>query len=107
MNPNKNSNKSFQFAIITIVCFLIFIVFQFLAASDKISEETYTYASTFSVSIIFVAAIAGFFYSMKGLKEPISVKKIIGLLVNAILILFLIGAIVFNIMDLAELSKMH
>ncbi|MFD2917722.1 hypothetical protein [Psychroserpens luteus] len=103
MNPNKNSNKSFQFAIITIVCFLIFIVFQFLAGSDKISEETYTYASSFSISLVFVAGIAGFIYSMKGLKEPISVKKIIGLLVNSILILLLVGIIVASVKDISNL----
>lgn len=107
MNPNKNSNKAFQFVIITIVSFLIFVLFQFLAASDKISEETYTYASSFSVSVIFIAAIAGFVYSVKGWKEPLSVKKIIGLLVNSILIFLLIGVVIANVMDLAELSKMH
>jgi len=99
MNPNKNTNKSFQFAIITIVSFAIFVLFQFLAASDRISEENYTYASSFVISIVFVAGIAGFIYSMKGLKEPISVKKIIGLFVNAILILLLIGVIVANVLD--------
>ncbi|TXE20218.1 hypothetical protein ES692_00010 [Psychroserpens burtonensis] len=99
MNPNKNSNKSFQFAIITIVCFGVFIVFQVLAARDDISEETYTYASSFFVSLVFVAAIASFVSSIKGLKEPISVKKIIGLSVNALLILLLIAVIVANVMD--------
>ena len=100
MNPSKNSNKAFQFAIITIVCFLIFVLFQFLAASNKISEETYTYASSFTISVIFIAAIAGFINSIKGLKEPSSVKKVIGLLVNAFIILLLIGAIAANVLDL-------
>ena len=99
MNLNKNSNKSFQFAIITIVCFLIFIVFQVLAARDEISEETYTYASSLSISLVFIAGITGFIYSMKGLRESISAKKIIGLFVSAILILLLVGVIVANVMD--------
>ncbi|MFT4611863.1 MAG: hypothetical protein ACJA1H_002216 [Glaciecola sp.] len=77
----------------------MFIVFQVLAARDNISEDTYTYASSFSISLVFVAVIAGFVYSMKGLKEPISVKKTIGLLVNAILMLLLLGVIVANVMD--------
>jgi hypothetical protein len=100
MNSNKNSNKAFQFAIITIVSFLIFVLFQFLAASNKISEDTYTYASSFSISVIFIASIAGFVNNMKGLREPNSIKKIIGLLVNSILILLLIGVIVANLMDI-------
>ncbi|MFT5847553.1 MAG: hypothetical protein ACJARX_000608 [Psychroserpens sp.] len=83
---------------------MIFIVFQVLAASDKISEETYTYASSFFVSLVIVATIARFVYSMKGLKEPISVRKMIGLMVNAILILLFTVVIVI---DPAELSKMH
>jgi hypothetical protein len=83
---------------------LIFIVFQVLAASDKISEETYTYASSFFVSLVIVATIARFVYSMKGLKEPILVRKMIGLMVNAILILLFTVVIVI---DPAELSKMH
>lgn len=68
------------------MCFLAFILFQVLTASNKISEETYTYASSFFVVLVIVATIAGFVYRMKGLKEPISVKKTIGLLVNAFLI---------------------
>ncbi|MEM5564853.1 hypothetical protein WNY78_07040 [Psychroserpens sp. AS72] len=103
MIPSKNSNKSFQFAIITIVSFLIFVLLQFLAASNNISEETYTYASSFSISVVFVAGIAGFIFSMKGWKEPISVKKIIGLLVNSILILLLVGIIVASIKDISNL----
>lgn len=102
MNPNKNSNKAFQFAIISMVCFLIFVLFQFLAASNEISEDTYTYASSFTISIIFIAAIVGFINSIKGLKEPNSVKKIIALLVNVVLILLLVGVIVANVMDVSH-----
>lgn len=68
------------------MCFLAFILFQGLAASNETPEETYTYASSFFVVLVIVATIAEFVYSMKGLKEPILVKKTIGLLVNAILI---------------------
>ena len=99
MNPNKNSNKSFQFAILTIVCFGMCIVFQVLAVRDNISEDTYTYVSSFFVSLVFVAAIASFVFSIKGWKEPISVKKIIGLSVNALLILLLIAVIVANVIN--------
>ncbi|WP_040281958.1 hypothetical protein [Psychroserpens damuponensis] len=103
MNLSKNTNKAFQFAIISIVCFLIFVLFQFLAASNRISEETYTYASSFSIAVVLIAGITGFFYSMKGLKEPISVKKIIGLLVNSILILLIISIFAASIIDLSKL----
>ena len=79
------------------VCFAMFIVFQLLAAHNNTSEDIYTYVSSFSISLVFVAAIAGFVFSMKGFKESISVKKTIGLLWNAILILLLIGVVVANI----------
>nr|WP_321223559.1 hypothetical protein [uncultured Psychroserpens sp.] len=102
MNPNKNSNKSFQFAIITIVSVLIFVLFQFLAANNNISEDIYTYASSFMLSIIFVAVIAGFIYSIKGLREPISVKKIIGLCVASIFTLILIGVVIANVTDIYD-----
>jgi hypothetical protein len=75
------------------------IVFQVLAVRDNISEDTYTYVSSFFVSLVFVAAIASFVFSIKGLKEPISVKKIIGLSVNALLILLLIAVIVANVIN--------
>jgi hypothetical protein len=88
------------------VCFLAFILFQVLAASNKISEETYTYASSFFVSLVIVATIAGFVYSMKGLEEPISVKNnwIIGKRYSNCIIYVVIVA---NVIALAELSKMH
>ncbi|WP_156115516.1 hypothetical protein [Psychroserpens sp. Hel_I_66] len=99
MSSNFNSKKPFQFAIISIVCLLLFILFQVLAASNKISEEIYTYVSGFSISVIFVSSIIGFIFSMKGLNEPFSVKKIIGLLVNSIFILLLIALITANTID--------
>jgi len=100
MNKHSHSKKGFQFAIITIVSFLLFLVFQILAATERISLEFYRYASGFTIILVFTSSIIGFVFSIKGLKDPNSFKKIFGLIANSILFLLFLATIVANIMDI-------
>jgi len=100
MDTKNNSKKGFQFAIITIATFLLFIIFQVLAANEKVSLDFYRYASGFLMILVFVSTITGFVFSIKSLKEPNSFKKIFGLIANTILFILFIATIIANIMDM-------
>ncbi|MCD2258950.1 hypothetical protein [Psychroserpens luteolus] len=96
---SSHSKKGFQFAIITIVTFLLFLLLQFLAANEKISLDFYRYVSGFLMILVFVSSIIGFVFSMKGLKDPNSVKKIFGIIANSILFLLFVVTVVMRYID--------
>lgn len=99
MSTSYNSIKGFQFGIIAIVCFLIFLLLKGLAGAEYISIDTYTYVGGFAMILAVVSSLIGFFYAMKSLKEPNSTKKTIGLIVNTILILLFLVTTIVNIID--------
>ena len=99
MITEYNSNKGFQFGIITVVCFLIFLLLKGIAGAEYISIETYTYLGGFIMILAVVSSLIGFFYAMKSLKEPKSVKKMIGLIINIIFVLLFLVTTVINIID--------
>ncbi|MDG5491973.1 hypothetical protein [Psychroserpens sp. SPM9] len=99
MNIPSNAKKGFQFAIITIVTFLLFLLVQILAANQIISINTYTFASGFIMILVFVSSIIGFIFSIKGRKEPNSFKKLFGIIANTILFFLFVATVIANIMD--------
>ncbi|WP_298896238.1 hypothetical protein [uncultured Psychroserpens sp.] len=96
---SSHSKKGFQFAIITIVTFLLFLLLQLLAANEKISLDFYRYVSGFLMILVFVSSIIGFVFSMKGLKDPNSVKKIFGIIANSILFLLFVVTVIMRYID--------
>ncbi|WP_298757602.1 hypothetical protein [uncultured Psychroserpens sp.] len=94
-----HSRKGFQFAIITIVTFLLFLLLQLLAANEKISLDFYRYVSGFLMILVFVSSIIGFVFSMKGLKDPNSIKKIFGIIANSILFLLFVVTVIMRYID--------
>lgn len=99
MTTGFYSNKGFQFGIIAIVCFLMFLLLKGIAGAEYISIETYTYLGGFMMILTVVSSLIGFFYVVKSLKEPKSTKKIIGMIVNVILILLFLMTTIINIID--------
>ena len=99
MNAPSHSKKGFQFAIITIVTFLLFLLLQILAANEKISLDFYRYASGFLMILVFVSSIIGFVFSMRGLKEPNSLKKIFGIVANSILFVLFVVTVIMRFID--------
>lgn len=102
MNTSSNSEKGFKFAIITLVFFLLFILLKVLAGRETISAETYTTYGGFVMLLVVVSSLIGFVFSMRGLKDPKSTKKIVGILVNSILMLLFVATTIANIIDFSD-----
>ncbi|RKE95399.1 hypothetical protein [Ichthyenterobacterium magnum] len=96
------SNKGFKYAILCLALILMFIILQSLANSEVIGLNLYSVISGVCILLIFFFSIAGFIFSIKGIKDPNSYKKGIGLVVNSILIILLIITIVTNILDITK-----
>nr|WP_321235347.1 hypothetical protein [uncultured Psychroserpens sp.] len=99
MNKHSHSKKGFQFSIITIASFLLFLVFQVLAANEKVSLDFYRYTSSFLMILVFMASIIGFVFSMKGLKDPSSFKKLFGTIVNSILFFLFVATVIAKLIE--------
>lgn len=102
MNTPSHSEKGFKFAIITVVFFLLFLLLKVLAAKEYVSVETYTYIGGFLMIVVAVSSIIGFIHSMRGIKERRSKKKIIGILVNSVLMLLFLATTIANIIDFSN-----
>ncbi len=98
MAKSSNSNKGFQFAIITLVSFLLFLVFQLLAANNSISVDIYSNVSSFLIILIITTSILGFTFSIKGLKDPRSFKKAFGIIINSILCVLVVATVVSKLL---------
>ncbi|MBR9913731.1 MAG: hypothetical protein GYB32_02705 [Algicola sp.] len=99
MNRPLHSHQGFKFAMITLVGIIIFISLHLLVANNILAIDVYTYLSSFVVVLVFVTTITGCVYSLRGLKDPYSLKKLLALVVNLLLMLLLIGTIVANLID--------
>lgn len=102
MNTPSHSEKGYKFGIIAIVCFLLFLLFKALVAGEIVTVDTYTYGGGFLMILVIVASLIGFFYSMKGLKDPNSLKKTIGIIVNAVLIILFVVTTIVNAIDFSN-----
>ncbi|OUS00950.1 hypothetical protein A9Q86_09375 [Flavobacteriales bacterium 33_180_T64] len=100
MSVRLNSHKGFKFAILAIGFFLVFVALKVLVTTENISIATYTNASAFIMLVVIICSIVGFIFSIKGRKDPNSIKKIIGLIINSILVLLFIATIVANVIDI-------
>ncbi len=99
MTTGYNSNKGFQFGIIAVICFVVFLILKRLAGAQHIAIDTYTYIAGFIMILTVVSSLIGFFFAMKSIKEPKSTKKTIGLCVNIVLIILFLVTTVINIID--------
>ncbi|WP_299335091.1 hypothetical protein [uncultured Psychroserpens sp.] len=102
MNTPSHSEKGFKYAIIAVVCFMLFLLFKVLAAREIISIDTYTYGGGFLMILVVIASLIGFFFSIRGLKDPNSMKKTIGIVVNAILIVLFVITTIVNAIDFSN-----
>ena len=97
---NKNSHSGFKFGVIGLGLILTMIILTKLSNSQNYS----------SISIIIglltlgagITAIIGFVKSLKGLKEPKTAKKIIGIIINFGIVAIFISIIIANIFDVVK-----
>ncbi len=106
MVTKKDSDKAFNFALVTVALLLIFLFVKYLVGEERIAIEKYSFISAVIMLLVVLSSMIGFFYNMRGLKsDPNTAKKIIGLVLNGIFILLFITTTVSNVMDLINYSK--
>lgn len=107
MGTKKDSDKAFNFALITVGLLLIFILVKYLVGEERIAIEKYSFLSAFIMFLVVVSSMIGFFYNLKGFKkDPNTIKKIVGLILNGIFMVLFITTTVSNILDLLNYSKL-
>ncbi|WP_028284039.1 hypothetical protein [Olleya marilimosa] len=95
---NINSHKGFKFGIIGIGLILILIILtQLLHTQISDIASILIGLLTFAVGIV---SIIGFIKSLKGIKEPNTAKKIIGIIINFAIVILFISVIIANIYDI-------
>lgn len=83
------SNLGFKLAIIALLSFIVILILK-MAMFHSGSENFQTMAN-YIMACIAVVSLVGTFNSFKGLKEPNSMKKIIGLIINfGLIVMYLI-----------------
>ena len=96
INPNQKSHRGFNFGMISSLLFIIIIIFMkyFYRLLSDLDSIIFGILSL-SLGII---SILGFIKSLKGIKEPNTFKKILGLILNTGFVsLFLYYLILFVI----------
>lgn len=107
MTLKKDSDKAFNFALITVGLLLIFLLVKYLVGEERIAIEKYSFISAFIMFLVVLCSMIGFFYNMKGLKkDPISVKKVIGFILNGVFMILFITTTVANVIDLINYTKL-
>ena len=97
-SSNINSNKSFEYAILGVGLILVIIILTILLNTSK-----YDFISLLIGLLTFVIGIIGVIgsiVSIKGLKEPNTVKKIIGIILNFGIVILFLSVIIANIYDM-------
>lgn len=98
MNKNLNSHSGFKYGIIVLILILTFIFL--LQILDTGSSETSTLIMGLLIMGIGIASILGAIKSLKGINDPNTPKKIIGILINFGTALLFVSVIVANIFDI-------
>jgi len=92
------STKSFKYSIVASILLISLII------SINIFQNFNSDTSSITIGLIVIAigytSIMGLIYTLRGIKEPNTAKKIIGLLVNFSIALLFIYVIVGNIIDI-------
>ena len=88
----------FRYAMISLVLFVIALVG--ITLSMRLDLEALSLVSGALILVVGVLALIGFIASLKGIKEKNTAKKIIGLIVNACFLIFIVGVFLVNVYDI-------
>ena len=103
----KDSDKAFNYALITVGLLLIFLLVKYLVGEERIAIEKYSFLSAFIMFLVVVSSMIGFYFNMKGFKkDPNSAKKIVSLILNGIFMILFVTTTVSNVIDLINYSKL-
>ena len=96
----NNSHSGFNFGVIGLTLILIMIILtKFSNSENNSSISNIIGLLTLGAGI---TAIIGFVKSLKGLKEPKTAKKIIGIIINFGIVAIFISIIIGNIFDIVK-----
>lgn len=101
INTNKNSHKGFRYGLICVFLFVTLVIF---------TKYFYRLMSDFDTIIIGLLtlssgliSILGLTKSIKGIKEPNTLKKIIGIVLNVGFVSLFLYIIISNVFDISKL----
>lgn len=98
---NINSHKGFTFGLISLIGFVgLVLITKYLNNSTNSLASVVIGFLTISIGII---SIMGIIYSIKGIKDPNTSKKILGLLLNLGFVTFFLYVIIANVLDVLKL----
>lgn len=100
ITKNRYSHKGFTLGLISLICFLgLVIITKYLINSTNNFASVVIGFLTISIGVI---SIMGIINSIKGIKDPNTSKKIIGLLLNLSFVSFFLFVIFANLLDFVE-----
>ncbi|AXP79632.1 hypothetical protein CJ739_535 [Mariniflexile rhizosphaerae] len=95
---NINSHSGFKYGITELGLIIILVVLtQFL---DSQNSDIYSILIGLLTFVIGIVSIIGLAKSLRGLKEPNTLKKIIGIIINFGIVTLFIFVIISNILDI-------
>jgi len=97
-----NSEKSFKYSLTILALFIIMILMHILQAFIRYDFSVF-YTSTSLVILILINF--SIYHAVIGLKDKNSVKKIIGLILNAGYLILFISLITITVVDLYNVNK--
>ena len=95
---NKNSHKGFKYGILGIGLILILIILTQLL--NTLKSDFVSILIGLLVFAVGIISIIGLIVSLKGIKEPNTAKKIIGIIVNFGIVILFMSVIITNIYDI-------
>lgn len=93
------SKRSYHFAVISLVLMGVFLI---LAAVDRNGSTSLDDVIGYLITLFFVTVFIGFVCALLGIRESASYQKMIGLVVNVILMILLIFNVLQNLSSIAE-----
>lgn len=100
---NKNSNRGFKLAIIALLLFIVIMILQM--AMFHSGSDIFLRIFGFVIFSIGIIAIIGLINSLKGFREPNSLEKITGLLINCGFVVLFVFIILAHINDILKAFK--
>ena len=97
----ENSNKGFKYGMMSLILFIIFVIFT--KYMNNSTSDLYSLIIGFLTLSIGILSITGFIKSIRGIKEPNTPKKIIGMILNFGFISIFIFVLISNVLDVAKL----
>ncbi|WP_282075599.1 hypothetical protein [Maribacter aquivivus] len=108
LNVNKYSNIGFKYSVIGLLMIVNLIIYSYLFGYLNFNYKLNLEKATGIITLLLIIGlgIVGFMGSLKslrGIKEPNTIKKIVGIIINFGIVVFLISLIIIFIYDVYKI----